>query len=884
MVQSLDDARRRGRSGAAGRVPPHNLEAEESLLGAMILSRDAIATAVEQCGADDFYKPAHGHIFDAVTTLYAQGEPADPVTIADELRRAGLLDAIGGPATLISLQANTPAISNAGRYARIVEEHALLRRMIGVAAEIAELGYQVPDDVTAAVDRAETMVFEVAQRRGVDTVATVRDLLARTLDNLESLYDRGDAITGIPTGYNDLDERLSGLQPSNLVIVGGRPSMGKTAFALGLVAHAAMESRLPVLLFSLEMSHLELTQRLLCAEARVDATRMRNGRLLESDWPKISTAIGHLGEAPIFIDDNPNVTVMDIRAKARRLKSREGLGLVVVDYLQLMSGRTTAENRQVEVSEISRGLKILARELDVPVVALSQLSRNLEMRADKRPVLADLRESGCMPASTRLLRADNGQEVTLGELVLSQEQPLVWSLNEDWEMEPRRLVNAFPSGVKPVYRLRLASGYEVEATANHQFRTVTGWTRLDQLAPGDHLAVPRRIGQPQQPSAWCDDELVLLAHLLGDGSMGPNGVKYATADQANKLAVEQAALRSFGIRVQGKQQGRTWLLWLPAPYRLTHGRRHPLRNWLEPMGLWGSRAPDKFIPEEIFALPDHKIALFLRHLWATDGSITITRNARGQVVRAYYASASRRLADGVRRALLRLDIRTRLSKARKAGARDNWHVRIDGAREISKFLVVVGCHGERGARIPECHDILRAIKPNPNVDLVPWAVAEQVRDSLRRTGVTHRALATALNEGYCGSYLLGDARRPRRFSRTRLGQMAATLGDRELAALASSEVMWDEVVEIVPLGPVPTFDATVEGTHNFVANGVIAHNSLEQDADVVLFIYRDEVYHPDSPDRGTAEVILSKHRNGPTGLTQLAFLEHYTRFANMARV
>ncbi|HWC37130.1 MAG TPA: replicative DNA helicase [Acidimicrobiales bacterium] len=396
MVQSLEDARRRGRSSAPGRVPPHNLEAEESLLGAMILSRDAIATAVERCAADDFYKPAHGHIFDAITALYAQGEPADPVTIADELRRAGLLDAIGGPAKLISLQANTPAISNAGRYARIVEEHALLRRMIGVAAEIAELGYQVPDDVTAAVDRAETMVFEVAQRRGVDTIATVRDLLKRTLDNLESLYDRGEAITGVPTGFHDLDERLSGLQPSNLVIVGARPSMGKTAFALGLVAHAAMERRLPVLLFSLEMSHLELTQRLLCAEARVDATRMRNGRLLESDWPKISTAIGHLGEAPIFIDDNPNITVMDIRAKARRLKSREGLGLVVVDYLQLMSGRTTAENRQVEVSEISRGLKILARELEVPVVALSQLSRNLEMRADKRPVLADLRESGSL--------------------------------------------------------------------------------------------------------------------------------------------------------------------------------------------------------------------------------------------------------------------------------------------------------------------------------------------------------------------------------------------------------------------------------------------------------------------------------------------------------
>ncbi|MGH9102007.1 MAG: replicative DNA helicase, partial [Acidimicrobiales bacterium] len=224
----------------------------------------------------------------------------------------------------------------------------------------------------------------------------LNELLEVALDNLEALYGRDEAVTGVPTGYHDLDERLSGLQPSNLVIVGARPGMGKTSFALGLAAHASVERRIPVLVFSLEMSHLEITQRLLCGEARVDSTRMRNGRLLESDWPKISQAIGRLGETPLYIDDNPNLTIMDIRAKSRRLKSRAGLGLVVVDYLQLMSGRHSAENRQVEVSEISRGLKILARELAVPVVALSQLSRNLEMRADKRPVLADLRESGSL--------------------------------------------------------------------------------------------------------------------------------------------------------------------------------------------------------------------------------------------------------------------------------------------------------------------------------------------------------------------------------------------------------------------------------------------------------------------------------------------------------
>jgi len=401
MVQPLDESRRRTRQSggeidtARSRVPPHNLEAEESLLGAMLLSRDAIAVALERCSAADFYRPFHGHVFHAITSLYAQGEPVDAVTVAEELRRAGLLDAVGGPALLVSLQSNTPAISSASRYAAIVEEHSLLRRLIGVGSEIAELGYGLPDDVTEAVDRAEAMVFNVSQRRVTDTVVSLEQLLSESLDRLEDLYGRGESITGVPTGYTDLDEHLSGLQPSNLLVVGARPSMGKTAFALGMAANSAMQG-IPALYFSLEMSHLEIAQRVLCAEARVDATRMRNGRLLEGDWPKISHAIGRLGNAPLYIDDNPNVTVMDIRAKARRMKSRDGIGLVVVDYLQLMTGRNSAENRQVEISEISRGLKILARELEIPVVALSQLSRGLESRADKRPMLADLRESGAI--------------------------------------------------------------------------------------------------------------------------------------------------------------------------------------------------------------------------------------------------------------------------------------------------------------------------------------------------------------------------------------------------------------------------------------------------------------------------------------------------------
>src|SRR5438067_3372008 len=396
MVQSIEDTRRRPRS--VGRIPPHNLEAEESLLGAMLLSGDAIASAVNiHLSTEDFYKPLHGHIYDAICTLYAQGEPVDPVTVAEELRRADLHDLVGGLPSLLSLEARTPATSNAARYARIVEDHALLRRLIGVAGEIAEMGYELPDDVAAAVDRAEAMVYEVAERRVTDSLTDIRSLLEQTFDHIEALYERAERITGMPTGYHDLDEMLSGLQPSNLVIVGARPAQGKTSMGLGMAAHAALQTHKPVLIFSLEMSHLELTQRLLCAEARVEATRVRNGHLQEADWPKISHAVGRLGETQIYIDDNPHLTVMEIRAKARRLKSRLGdLGLIVVDYLQLMTGRAGAENRQVEVSEISRGLKILARELETPVVALSQLSRNLEMRADKRPVLADLRESGSL--------------------------------------------------------------------------------------------------------------------------------------------------------------------------------------------------------------------------------------------------------------------------------------------------------------------------------------------------------------------------------------------------------------------------------------------------------------------------------------------------------
>jgi replicative DNA helicase len=378
------------------RVPPHNLSAEESLLGALLLSREAVGQVAELgVLVEHFYKPAHQHVYAAIRGLMSTGEPIDVITVADELRRNDLLEEIGGTALLVELQNATPAISNAGRYARIVQDTALLRRMISVAGEIAEIAYNEPDDVNKALDEAETKVFEVAEDRVVDSTRPLSDLIPVAMDKLQETYDRGDIITGTATGLYDLDEILSGLQPSTLNIIGARPAMGKSAIGLGIATHIAQQGK-PVLVFSLEMGHAELTQRILSSESRVDSQKLRTGRLQENDWTKIGRAINRL-EIPLHLDDNPRVTVMEIRAKARRMKQRlGGLGLILVDYLQLMSGGMSSENRQLEVSEISRGLKILARELQVPILALSQLSRNLETRGDKRPMLADLRESGSL--------------------------------------------------------------------------------------------------------------------------------------------------------------------------------------------------------------------------------------------------------------------------------------------------------------------------------------------------------------------------------------------------------------------------------------------------------------------------------------------------------
>ncbi|HEX2239682.1 MAG TPA: replicative DNA helicase, partial [Actinomycetota bacterium] len=401
------------------RIPPHNLDAEQSVLGAMLESRDAISNVVEVIPpdrSDAFYKPTHRDIYETILELYNRGEAADAITVADELARKGKLETIGGKPYIHGLLEAYPTASSATYYARIVEEHALLRRLIEAGNFVQEIGFSMPEDVAEAVDQAEEAIYEVGNRRLRDDLQPIRKLLTQNMEAIEALYERGENITGVASGFGDLDEMTAGFQPSNLIIIAARPSMGKSSLLGDFTLHAALRQQQPVVLFSLEMSRHEVTQRFLASEAKVDFQRIRKGTLQENDWARLSAALGRLAEAPIYIDDSANITMMEIRAKCRRLRQKHGLGLVVIDYLQLMQSPRKSENRQQEVSDISRNLKILARELEVPVVCASQLNRGVEYRADKRPFLGDLRESGCITGDS-LVELTDGSRVPIQSLV-----------------------------------------------------------------------------------------------------------------------------------------------------------------------------------------------------------------------------------------------------------------------------------------------------------------------------------------------------------------------------------------------------------------------------------------------------------------------------------
>ncbi|UUZ91327.1 replicative DNA helicase [Paenibacillus sp. P25] len=376
------------------RIPPQNLEAEMAVLGAVLLDGDALVTAMERVSSEDFYRPAHQMIYEAMIEIAESNEPVDLVTLTARLQDKQRLEEVGGISFLSELVNAVPTAANVDYYAQIVEEKSLLRRLIRTATQIVSNGYSGEDEVSSLLSDAEQRIMEISQRRSGGGFVAIRDVLMEVFDKVEMLYNQKGSTSGIRSGFHDLDKMTSGFQRSDLIIVAARPSVGKTAFALNIAQNVGVREKETVAIFSLEMGAAQLVQRMICAEANVDAGRMRTGFLEPDDWEKLTMAIGSLSEANIYIDDSPSVTVADIRAKCRRLKTEKGLGMILIDYLQLIHGRGKGDNRQQEVSEISRTLKQIARELNVPVIALSQLSRGVEQRQDKRPMMSDLRESG----------------------------------------------------------------------------------------------------------------------------------------------------------------------------------------------------------------------------------------------------------------------------------------------------------------------------------------------------------------------------------------------------------------------------------------------------------------------------------------------------------
>jgi replicative DNA helicase len=411
-------------------VPPQNLEAEEAVLGAMLLSETAIGSVTEILDASDFYRGSHGTIYRTCLALWSKGEPVDAITLANELEERGELEQVGGASRVAELAALVSATANVEHYARIVKETATLRGLIRAGQEIVRLGQERIGETTELVDRAEQIVFDLSQERVRGDFDHIGPLLTESFERITKLYEAGVDVTGVPSGFRDLDRLTSGFQPGNLVILAARPSMGKSALALCIAANLGVRSSMPVALFTLEMSKAEVTQRLMCSEAKVESDRVRSGKLTQEDWPRLTAACDKLMKAPIYVDDTGSITMMELRSKARRLKAREpALGLIVVDYLQLMTSGGTVENRVQEVSQISRNLKVLARDLDVPILALSQLSRAVEQRHDKRPILSDLRESGSIEQDADLVffvyrdeyyNGDESDQQGLAEVILAK--------------------------------------------------------------------------------------------------------------------------------------------------------------------------------------------------------------------------------------------------------------------------------------------------------------------------------------------------------------------------------------------------------------------------------------------------------------------------------
>ena len=851
------------------KVPPHSNEAEASVLGAILIDKDAVISVAEFLRPEHFYDERNGKIYKAILDLYEERSPVDIVTLTDKLKKNRDSSKVGGTAYLTELINSVPTSANAEKYGQIIKDSFLKRELISASSKIVEVSFDEGTSAGQALDKAESAIFSLSQRHLRQSFIPIKEALAESFDRLDELHKASGGLRGVPTGFKDLDNVLAGLQSSNLLILAARPGIGKTALSLNIARSVSVDYKIPVGVFSLEMSKEELTDRLLVRQSEIDAWKLKTGRLEEEDFTQFSEAMGVLADAPLFVDDTPGISILEMRTKARRLQVEKGLKLLIVDYLQLIRGRNL-ENRVQEVSEISMGLKNLARELKIPIVCVSQLSRAVEIRGGSRPRLADLRESGCLAGETLVMNADTGERIPIVKLFNGEKTlPMkVLALDKDLKVKPFKMIKVFSSGKKKLFELKTKSGREIRASANHPFLKIGGWIPLENLKAGDFIAFPRILKiSNNKLNNLNRDELALLAHLLGDGCILPDQpFHYISADGVNLGIVQKAAYRLFKINSRLVKQKNWFHLYLPSPFPLAPGRPHPITKWFKELGIELVHSWEKRIPEKVFNSTEEDIALFLKHLWSTDGNISWKclkgRKPAGAI---YYASSSELLVRQVQHLLLRLGIQTTFSKRedKRGNYRKMFLVSVQGAPNQLKFLEKVGAVGGKGEIIPKLIIKLKEIDPNPNNDIIPKEVWELViKPNKEKLGLSWREFAVKMEMSYCGSSLFRNG-----ISRERMERIHSFLKDKEIFDFATSDIYWDKIVSIKELGMEEVYDATMEGVHNFVANDIVVHNSIEQDADVVMFLYRED---EENPENVTLEI--AKHRNGPTAAIKLRFV------------
>lgn len=857
---------------------PTALDAERLLISSVMLKSSRLPEIASKLRTDDFALESHRRIWSRMLALYEMGVEFDRYTLASELHRCKELESVGGLSFLTDLEEGMPIIPDLSGYVRAIQEKSKLRRLMVLGQDLMNRAGDGIDSSEEILSDVEQSLVGLANHRSDRGLMNSLEIIEETEGGINVFLDPAKREQGTPSGFSRLDELTGGMRAGELTILAARPAHGKTAMALNIAWHIATRLFQPVAFFSLEMTRQSLLTRALCAAGRVDSQRFRAGYLNEKERESLMKAAHTAVESSLMIDDTAGTTLIDVRAKVTQAMQKLGrpMGLVIVDYLQLMSSKKKSENRTQEVSELSRGLKLLSKELGCPFLVLSQLSRAVETRAgDHRPQLSDLRESGCLSGETQIPIADKGIYADISSLV-GVEDLKVWALNESTQGVEMVSGHAFKSGTKPVFLLKTKLGKEIRATGNHKFLTVDGWIPLRNIGKGIRVALPRVL-RPQMEQSLPHPELALMAHMIGNGTGLPRQpVHYVTPDPVLAEYVCLYAKQIFGDAVRTRWQkskaGNWYESFFSSARTPSRKFRSPVVRWLESIGLYGKRSHEKFIPALVFAQPDEQIAFFLRHLWSTDGCYSDPG--------PFYSTTSLTMARQVQSLLLRLGITALLRKQKNGSHRLGYNVIVSGKDDVIRFLDTVGAIGTyRIAAAKTLREDTEALTSNTNRDVIPAAIWEKtILPICERLGYTQRGFQAAIGSSYSGTSLYLQ-----NLGRGRLSRIAETLQSDELRALAAGDVYWDEVVEVMEDGISDVFDIEVPSHHNFVAADIYVHNSIEQDADVVAFIYREEVYKKDREDlHGVAELILSKQRQGPCGVVPLVFLSALTKFETRA--